>query len=98
MSYVNGSGTGAFDTGGVAVTRAPYHPLDRHGRPDPDTYVLGIPTEHTRWFMQGGSSRPGFWTDFVRDADAIAEDALRPTLMPPGPEAAAASMVTAGVR
>jgi hypothetical protein len=26
--------------------------------------------------MQGGSSRPGRWTDFVHDADAIAGHAL----------------------
>ncbi|MFE2187048.1 FAD/NAD(P)-binding protein [Streptomyces sp. NPDC059455] len=72
----NGEGADAFTTGGVAVTDSPYHPVDRDGSPDTGLYVLGIPTEHTRWFMQGGSSRPGFWTDFVRDADAIAADAL----------------------
>lgn len=77
-SYVNTDGAEAFDTGGVAVTKSPYHPVGRHGLPDRGLYVLGIPTEHTRWFMQGGSSRPGFWTDFVRDADAIAADALAP--------------------
>ncbi len=65
-------------TGGVAVTPAPFHPLDRNQRPNRNLYVLGIPTEHTRWFMHAGSSRPGFWTDFVVDADAIAADALRP--------------------
>ncbi|MEJ3652958.1 FAD/NAD(P)-binding protein [Actinomycetes bacterium KLBMP 9759] len=67
---------GSFETGGVAVTNSPYHPIGRSGEPDHGLYVLGIPTEHTRWFMQGGSSRPGFWTDFVRDADAIAASAL----------------------
>ncbi|WP_232666702.1 FAD/NAD(P)-binding protein [Pseudonocardia sp. TRM90224] len=67
---------GTFETGGVAVTGSPYHPIGRSGEPAAGLYVLGIPTEHTRWFMQGGSSRPGFWTDFVRDADAIAADAL----------------------
>ncbi|GHG60047.1 FAD/NAD(P)-binding protein [Streptomyces griseocarneus] len=75
-SYVNGRGDEAFDTGGVFVTRAPFHPVGRDGQPDEGLYVLGIPTEHTRWFMQGGSSRPGFWTDFVQDADAIAAHAL----------------------
>ncbi|MCA6093731.1 FAD/NAD(P)-binding protein [Streptomyces sp. SCA3-4] len=74
--YVNGEGPDAFRTGGVAVTDSPYHPVGRDGLPDTGLYVLGIPTEHTRWFMQGGSSRPGFWTDFVRDADAIAGHAL----------------------
>ncbi|MFM9368772.1 FAD/NAD(P)-binding protein [Streptomyces sp. Da 82-17] len=80
-SYVNhGADGGRFDTGGVAVTEAPFHPLDRAGRPDKGLYVLGIPTEHTRWFMQGGSSRPGFWTDFVQNADAIAADVTAPVL------------------
>jgi hypothetical protein len=97
-SFVNGSGDDAFDTGGVAVTRTPYHPLNRAGRPDSGRYVLGIPTEHTRWFMQGGSSRPGFWTDFVRDADAIAEDALRPAAVDRDVVPAASLGMTAGVR
>ena len=74
--YVNRDGAAAFHTGGVAVTPAPYHPVGRDGAPDTGLYVLGIPTEHTRWFMQGGSSRPGRWTDFVHDADAIAAHAL----------------------
>ncbi|WP_434589222.1 FAD/NAD(P)-binding protein [Streptomyces sp. A5-4] len=74
-SYVNGAGGESFDTGGVAVTGAPYHPLGDDGRADNGLYVLGIPTEHTRWFMQAGSSRPGIWSDFVYDADAIAEHA-----------------------
>ena len=54
----------------------PVPPVGRDGAPDTGLYVLGIPTEHTRWFMQGGSSRPGRWTDFVHDADAIAGHAL----------------------
>jgi methylaspartate mutase epsilon subunit len=37
---------------------------------------LGIPSEGQRWFMQVGSARPGPWTDFTGDADAIARDAL----------------------
>ncbi|MGW2562118.1 FAD/NAD(P)-binding protein [Streptomyces sp. NPDC001514] len=78
-SYVNHGRDGdRFDTGGVAVTEAPFHPVDRAGRADEGLYVLGIPTEHTRWFMQGGSSRPGFWTDFVQNADAIAADVVAP--------------------
>ncbi|MDX2590844.1 MULTISPECIES: FAD/NAD(P)-binding protein [Streptomyces] len=80
-SYVNhGTDGDRFDTGGVAVTGAPFHPVDRAGRPDRGLYVLGIPTEHTRWFMQGGSSRPGFWTDFVQNADAVAADIVAPAL------------------
>jgi FAD-NAD(P)-binding len=74
--YVNGSGPRAFHTGGVAVTGSPFHPIGRDGEPEAGLYVLGIPTEHTRWFMQVGSSRPGMWSDFVRDADDVAADAL----------------------
>jgi hypothetical protein len=80
-SYVNhGTDGDRFDTGGVAVTGAPFHPVDHTGRPDRGLYVLGIPTEHTRWFMQGGSSRPGFWTDFVQNADVIAADVTAPAM------------------
>ncbi len=89
--YVNGEGAGAFHTGGVAVTRAPYHPVGRDGTADTGLYVLGIPTEHTRWFMQGGSSRPGRWTDFVHDADAIAAHALSTQPLSAEPQFAAAA-------
>ncbi|KAA2266434.1 hypothetical protein F0L68_01400 [Solihabitans fulvus] len=74
--YVNGDGAEAFHTGGVAVTGSPYHPVARDGEPDTGLYVVGIPTEHTRWFMQVGSNRPGLWGDFVHDSDAIAADVL----------------------
>ncbi|MFD4639760.1 FAD/NAD(P)-binding protein [Lentzea sp. NPDC058436] len=77
-SYVNRGAGEEHDTGGVAVTPSPFHPIDRHGRPDAGLHVLGIPTEHTRWFMQVGSSRPGQWSDFVHDADAIAASVLAP--------------------
>lgn len=75
--FVNRGNGGAFRTGGVAVTTAPFHPVGRDGRPDTGLYVLGVPSEHTRWFTQVGSARPGAWGDFVRDADAIAGHALR---------------------
>ncbi|MFD3721508.1 FAD/NAD(P)-binding protein [Streptomyces sp. NPDC058674] len=100
-SYVNGEGPEAFDTGGVAVTASPYHPVGGDGRADTGLYVLGIPTEHTRWFMQAGSSRPGIWSDFVYDADAIAGHALTRGSAPdraagaePAPLRAAAAALT----
>ncbi|WP_370126406.1 FAD/NAD(P)-binding protein [Streptacidiphilus sp. EB103A] len=74
--FVNGNGEAAFRTGGVAVTRTPFHPLDRDGRPDTGLTVLGLPTEHTRWFTLVGSGRPGPWNEFFRDADAVAASAL----------------------
>ncbi len=85
--FVNGSGPAAFHTGGVAVTRSPFHPRDCDGRPDTGLYVLGIPTEHTRWFTLVGSGRPGPWNEFTRDADAIARHALAaPAVVAAAPE------------
>ncbi|ACS85259.1 FAD/NAD(P)-binding protein [Musicola paradisiaca] len=63
-------------SGGVAVTPAPFHPINAQGEAVRQLYVIGIPSEHTRWFMSAGSSRPGYWTDFICDADAIAEHIL----------------------
>ncbi|MGW2317446.1 FAD/NAD(P)-binding protein [Streptomyces sp. NPDC001680] len=74
--YVNHDAHDTFETGGVAVTEAPFHPLGREGRPEAGLYVLGIPTENTRWFTQVGFARPGPWGDFIRDADSVAADAL----------------------
>ncbi len=79
IPFINKNGPEEFMTGGVSVSSTPFHPIDQYKLPNRNLYVLGIPTEHTRWFMQAGSSRPGFWTDFVTDADAIASDALLPT-------------------
>jgi len=76
-NHVNAGPDGDFVTGGVSVTRSPFHPVRADGRPEQGMYVLGIPTEHTRWFTQVGSGRPGTWGDFIADADAIAGDALR---------------------
>ncbi len=76
--YVNQNATERFVTGGVNVTPGPYHPIDQHGQPLQHLYVLGLPSEHTRWFMQAGSSRPGFWTDFAQDAHHVANHAIQP--------------------
>lgn len=74
-SWVNRSG-GDYVTGSVAVTGSPFHPVDAAGEAVRSLYVLGIPTEGCRWFMQVGSGRPGPWGSFARDADAIAGDML----------------------
>lgn len=65
-------GAAEFATGGVDCTDAPFHPVGADGEPDRATHVLGIPSEHTRWFTQVGSGRPGPWGSFTKDADAIA--------------------------
>ncbi|HVT68258.1 MAG TPA: FAD/NAD(P)-binding protein, partial [Trebonia sp.] len=75
-SWANRSGGEPLDTGGVAVTDAPYHPVSAVGGAVDGLYVLGIPAEGPRWFMQVGSARPGPWTQFTADADAIAADIL----------------------
>jgi glycerate kinase len=41
-----------------------------------DLFALGIPTEHTNWFTQVGSGKPGARSAFTRDARRIAEAAL----------------------
>ncbi|MFP1732077.1 FAD/NAD(P)-binding protein [Lonsdalea quercina] len=76
QNFTVGNVNARFTTGGVAVTRAPFHPIDQHGNAVSQLYVIGIPSEHTRWFMSAGSSRPGYWTDFICDADAIAQHIL----------------------
>lgn len=65
-----------FDTGGVDITPRPFHPIRACGCPDPDMYILGLPTEGTRWYTQIGSGRPGYWNDFTRDADSVAADLM----------------------
>ncbi|MCX5393983.1 FAD/NAD(P)-binding protein [Streptomyces sp. NBC_00094] len=69
-------GAGEFATGGLDCTDAPFHPVRADGSVDTSTHVLGIPSEHTRWFTQVGSGRPGPWGSFTRDADAIADALL----------------------
>ncbi|UIR30729.1 FAD/NAD(P)-binding protein [Priestia flexa] len=76
VPFVNKKDDIEFQTGGVNVTLSPFHPIRADGTIAEKLYVLGIPTEHTRWFMQSGSSRPHKWIDFMIDADAIAFDIL----------------------
>ncbi|HBF31887.1 3-isopropylmalate dehydratase small subunit [Rhizobium sp.] len=76
QSFVSDNGQDSFDTGGVLVTRSPFNPIGKDGRVAHNVFVLGMPTEHIRWFMQSGSSRPTKWIDFMIDADAIASAAL----------------------
>lgn len=77
-SFVNRSGDDEFDTGGVAVTEAPYHPVNGDGHADRGLYVLGLPTEHVRWFMQVGTIPPGNeLRGLGADAEAVVADLLR---------------------
>lgn len=76
--YVNydPAGVDSFRTGGLAVTRAPYHVVDIHGRADGALYALGIPTENPRWFTSIGNDRPGPFGGYFKDADSIANDLI----------------------
>jgi hypothetical protein len=80
-TYTNASGGSAFATGGVTVTPAPFHPVGLNG-PDHTLYVIGIPSEFTRWFTQVGSGRPRVWSGFTADADAIAAELLTAAPVP----------------
>lgn len=74
-SYINSLDDISFNTGGVAVTTAPFHPISISGS-EKSLYVLGVPTENTRWLMLTGTSRPKAWGQFTQDANAIAEDIM----------------------
>lgn len=64
-------------TGGLNVSQAPYRIIDANGVVHEDLFALGIPTEHTNWFTQVGSGKPGARSAFTRDARLIAEAALK---------------------
>lgn len=73
--YKHGEGLDHFfESGGLAVTEAPFHVINAHGEPNPDCYALGLPTEHTRWFQTIGSGTPNTISRFSRDAGAISDD------------------------
>jgi methylaspartate mutase epsilon subunit len=76
--HVNPDADGQSDrqTGGLNVTHAPYRVVDSDGRIHEDLFALGIPTEHTNWFTQVGSGKPGARSAFTRDARLISEAAL----------------------
>ncbi len=76
--HVNPQADGGADlqTGGLNVSRAPYRVIDAAGRMHDDLFALGIPTEHTNWFTQVGSGKPGARSAFTRDARLIVEAAL----------------------
>lgn len=76
--FVNSDPTHRFATGGVAVSRSPFHPIGRDGDPDRGLHVLGIPSEHTRWFTQVVATGPGCWSEFMQDADDVASALLKP--------------------
>ncbi|KJK58543.1 FAD/NAD(P)-binding protein [Saccharothrix sp. ST-888] len=89
-TFVNSWEGHAYDTGGLASTDSPFHPIRADGAVERSMHVIGILSEHTRWFTQVGSGRPGSWGSFTRDADAIAGALLDGAMLEPTPLAAKA--------
>ncbi|MFF4665433.1 FAD/NAD(P)-binding protein [Streptomyces sp. NPDC001282] len=75
-----------YPTGGLAVSRAPYHVVDAAGLPHPARFAYGVPTEHVHWVTAAGV-RPGVNSVILGDSDAMARAALRAGARP-GSEAA----------
>jgi hypothetical protein len=67
---------GDYVTGGLAVTRRPYHVLDARNRPHPRRFAFGVPTEAVHWVTAAGI-RPGVDSVILGDADAIARSCLQ---------------------
>ncbi|MFK0211904.1 FAD/NAD(P)-binding protein [Streptomyces sp. NPDC090298] len=65
----------AHQTGGVAVTGAPFHLIDAEGRPNPRCFAFGVPTESVHWATAAGI-RPGVNSVTLQDSDAIARAVL----------------------
>ena len=93
-TYTNTYAGSEFATSGVAVTPS-LHPVGLNG-PDHTLYLIGIPTEYTRWFTQVGSGRPRVWSGFTADADAIAADLLAAAPVPGASAMAQPALLLAG--
>ncbi len=66
---------GHYETGGLAVTRSPYHLVDVSGRAHPRRFAFGVPTESVHWVTAAGI-RPGVNSVILGDADAVARTGL----------------------
>lgn len=82
----------SYNSGGLAVTRSPYHLVRADGRPNPRVFAYGVPTETVHWVTAAGA-RPGVNSVMLGDADAIARATL--TIPPTRPGQAE---VNAGAR
>lgn len=68
------------ETGGLDVTRSPYHIIDRHGRAHARRFATGVPTEGVHWVTTAGA-RPGANSVTLLHTDAVARAALRVVMM-----------------
>ncbi|MFE8015938.1 FAD/NAD(P)-binding protein [Streptomyces antibioticus] len=82
-----------YETGAVAVSGRPHHPVDAEGRAHPRRFVHGVPTESVHWVTAAGI-RPGVGSVTVEDSDAIAAAVL--SLLADDTRADAAAHVDAG--
>jgi hypothetical protein len=82
---VPGSDGEDYETGGLAVSRRPYHLLDALGSPHPRRFAYGVPTESVHWVTAAGI-RPGVGSVTLEDSDDIAAAvlALPEPPLPPG--------------
>ncbi|GGK12160.1 hypothetical protein GCM10011583_50310 [Streptomyces camponoticapitis] len=62
--------SGAYETGGLAVTPRPYRLVDAEGRAHPRRFAYGVPTESVHWATAAGV-RPGVNSVTLGDSDAI---------------------------
>jgi len=72
-------GGGSYPTGGLAVTKQPYHLMDANGRPHPRRFAFGVPTETVHWITAAGI-RPGVNSVILGDADAVARASMAAAL------------------
>lgn len=82
---ISTGGGAPHETGGLAVTRRPFHIIDERGRAHPRRFCYGVPTESVHWVTAAGT-RPGVDSVTLKDADAIAQAVLG---LPPATEAEA---------
>ncbi|MFH9671878.1 FAD/NAD(P)-binding protein [Streptomyces sp. NPDC017405] len=64
-----------YETGGLAVTGAPFRVIDAAGRAHPRRFAFGVPTESVHWATAAGI-RPGVNSVTLQDSDAIARAVL----------------------
>ncbi|MFJ8779285.1 FAD/NAD(P)-binding protein [Streptomyces sp. NPDC102476] len=77
-----------YETGGLDVTRRPYHLIDRQGQSHTRRFAFGVPTEGVHWVTAAGA-RPGVDSVTLSDADAVARAVLRATASDTGETAEA---------
>ncbi|MEU7907463.1 FAD/NAD(P)-binding protein [Actinoplanes sp. NPDC049118] len=85
---------GGYQSGGLAVSGAPYHLVDDAGAANPRVFAYGVPTETVHWATAAGA-RPGVDSVMLGDADAIARAALS-VAVPPGLRAGQAEVGGSG--